>query len=277
MTAAAGRWLRWAALLLGFGFLYLPLVWVVVYSFNDARLTSVWGGASLRWYGELWRNQRLIDAAALSLAIAAMSASMATVLGGLTGFALARLGRFRGRWAISAAIGSLLVVPEVVIGLALLLLFVTMDRFLGWPSSRGVTTVAIAHATLAMAYVAIVVRARLDGFDRRLEEAALDLGATPATVFWRITLPLTLPALGVGWLLAFVISLDDVVIASFVAGPGATTLPMVVFSSVRLGLSPQINALATILLVVVAAATAAAAWLLRRIDNGSARPQGDRR
>lgn len=243
MNAATVRLL---ALGLGFAFLYGPILWIVVFSFNDGRLVTLWSGFSIRWYGELLRNQRLMDAAGLSLTVAAISATLAVVLGALAGFALARLGRFRGRGLLAGALGAVLTLPEVILGLSLLLAFVSLDAAVGWPR-RGVGTIVAAHATLGMAYVAMVVRARLADFDRSLEEAALDLGASPAAVFLTVTLPLILPALGAGWLIAFMLSLDDVVLASFVSGPGATTLPMVVFSSARLGLNPQINALATIM------------------------------
>jgi putrescine transport system permease protein len=261
-----GRSFRLVAFGVGFAILYLPILWVVAFSFNDGRLVTLWSGFSTRWYGELARNQRLLDAAALSLAVAATSASFATVLGALSGFALARLGRFRGRGLLAGALGAVLTLPEVILGLALLLAFISLDAWLGWPG-RGAGTIVVAHATLGMAYVALIVRARLADFDRSLEEAALDLGATPSGVFLRVTLPLILPALGGGWLVAFLISLDDVVLASFVAGPGATTLPMVVFSSARLGLSPQINALATLMVALGALAVAAGAWLLSRRER----------
>jgi putrescine transport system permease protein len=261
-----GRSLRLLALGLGFAFLYGPILWIVVFSFNEGRLVTLWSGFSTRWYAELLKNHRLVDAAGLSLVIAAISASLATVLGALAGFALARLGSFRGRGLLAGALGAVLTLPEVILGLALLLAFVSLDAWLGWPG-RGAGTIVVAHATLGMAYVALVVRARLADFDRSLEEAALDLGATPAQVFLRVTLPLILPALGGGWLIAFMLSLDDVVLASFVAGPGATTLPMVVFSSARLGLNPQINALATIMVGIGALAVLAAVWLLGRQER----------
>ena len=260
------RSLRLLALGLGFAFLYGPILWIVAFSFNEGRLVTLWSGFSTRWYGELIKNQRLVEAAGLSLLIAVASASVATVTGALAGFALSRLGRFRGRGLIAAALGAVLTLPEVILGLALLLAFVSLDSWLGWPG-RGAGTIVAAHATLGMAYVALVVRARLADFDRSLEEAALDLGATPPQVFLRVTLPLILPALGGGWLIAFMLSLDDVVLASFVAGPGATTLPMIVFSSVRLGLNPQINALATIMIGVGALAVLAGIWLIGRKER----------
>jgi putrescine transport system permease protein len=206
----------------------------------------------LRWYAALLDNQRLLSAAGLSLAIAAVSASVATVLGTAAGLAMARLRRFRGRRALGGALAALLVMPEILTGVTLLLLFVAAERVVGWPGERGAVTVAIAHATFAMAYVATLVQARLADQDPALEEAAADLGARPADILFSVTLPLLAPAIAAGWLLAFTLSLDDLVVASFVSGPGATTLPMMVFASVRLGLSPQINALATLWIAAVA-------------------------
>ncbi len=236
----------------GFAFLYLPILLMAVFSFNDSRLVTSFTGLSLRWYAALWRNEALVEAALLSLRIAAVSATMATILGTLAGFALARFGRFRGRGAFAGMMAAPLVMPEVITGLSLLLLFVALEQAFGFPAGRGATTVAIAHATFGAAYVAVVVQARLRDFDMSLEEAAADLGARPWQVFRLVTLPLILPGVAAGWLLAFTLSLDDLVIASFVSGPGASTLPMVVFSSVRLGLTPDLYALATITVVVVA-------------------------
>ncbi len=251
-------------LAIGFVFLYTPIVSVIVYSFNASRLVAVWAGFSTRWYGALLANQQIKDAAATSFEIAIMAASGALILGTLAGFALARYRRFPGRALFGLLITGPLVMPDVIIGLSLLLLFVALQEATGWPAGRGVLTIVIAHITLGMAYVAVVVEARLSSFDRSLEEAALDLGARPWKVFFVITLPLIAPALVAGWLLAFTLSLDDLVIASFTTGPAATTLPMVIFSSVRLGVSPQINALAAILLVVVAAAIFVAGRFLAR-------------
>jgi putrescine transport system permease protein len=250
-----------AALASGYLFLYGPILSLVIYSFNDSRLVTVWGGFSTRWYGALLENDKLLGAAFLSLKIAAVSASGAVVLGTLCAIALVRFGRFRGRLLFSAMTSAPLVMPEVITGLSLLLLFVTMQQLTGWPEGRSMLTIIIAHVTFATAYVSVVVKARLSQVDSSLEEAALDLGARPLKVFMTITLPLIAPSLIAGWLLAFTLSLDDLVIASFVSGPGSSTLPMVVFSSVRLGLSPEINALATILLgsVIIGAF---AAWRL---------------
>lgn len=244
-------WFRLASLVLGFAFLYIPIISLVVYSFNKSKLVTVWGGFSTKWYGELMRNEQILGAAWLSLKVAAISATIAVVLGTLAGMALARFGPFKGRTLFSGLTTAPLVMPEVITGLSLLLLFVTMEQLIGWPQGRGMTTIIIAHVTLTMAYVAVLVQSRLAQMDESLEEAAMDLGARPHKVFFLITLPIILPALMSGWLLAFTLSLDDLVMTSFVAGPGASTLPMVIFSKVRLGVSPDINALATILVMLV--------------------------
>jgi putrescine transport system permease protein len=252
------------AMALAYAFLYAPIAALVAYSFNASDRVTVWGGFSTHWYGELLRNEQILSAAWLSLQIAATSATLATVLGALAGFALARLGRFRGRAACAGVLAAPLVLPEVVLGLALLLLFVSLEQATGWPAGRGALTIATAHVTFTLAYVAVVVQARLARFDRSLEEAALDLGARPTKAFCTITLPLIAPALLAGWLLAFTLSLDDLVVASFVSGPGASTLPIVVFSKVRLGLSPEVNALASLVVAAVLLAALAAALLRRR-------------
>ncbi len=248
----------------GYAFLYIPLVSVVVYSFNDSELATVWGGFSARWYGELLQSDEILDAAWLSLRIAALSATMATILGTMAAFVLVRLGRFRTRAVFSAMITSPLVMPEVITGLSLLLLFVSLQQWLGWPASRGFSTITIAHTTFAMAYVAVIVRSRLMAIDSTLEDAAMDLGCHPARVVLDITLPLIAPAMLAGWLLAFTLSLDDLVIASFVSGPGATTLPMYIFSKVKLGVTPDINALASLIILVVSLALIGAWFVLRR-------------
>ncbi len=248
---------------LGYAFLYAPILLLVVYSFNESRLVTVWSGFSTRWYGEVFANDRILNAAWLSFSIAALSATLAVLLGTPAGFALARFGRFPGRAVFAGLLAAPLVMPEVITGISLLLLFVGLDDWIGWPNERGLVTIVIAHATFTLAYVAVIVQARLAGFDRHLEEVALDLGARPLTVLVRVTLPLTAPAIVAGWLLAFTLSFDDLVIASFVTGPGATTLPMLIFSSIRLGLSPQINALATMMLVGIGFCLVVAAWLLR--------------
>ncbi len=254
-------------IIVGFAFLYGPIASVIVYSFNASRLVTVWAGFSTRWYVELLSNDQIRNAALTSFEIALISATGALILGTLAGFVLSRYRRFAGRTIFGGLITGPLVMPEVITGLSLLLLFVALGQAIGWPKERGVLTIAIAHITLGMAYVSVVVEARLSSFDRSLEEAALDLGAKPAKVFAVITLPLIAPALVAGWLLAFTLSLDDLVIASFTSGPSATTLPMVIFSSVRMGVSPQINALATLLLVAVAAAVLIAGRILARTRN----------
>jgi putrescine transport system permease protein len=262
-----GRTFRLAALALGFAFLYLPIAVLVAYSFNASRLVTIWGGWSARWYGELWQDDKFRDAALTSLEIGVMSASAAVVLGTCAGLAMNRFGRFRGRLLFEFMLLAPLVVPEIILGLSLLLLFVAVQSLIGWPAGRGIATVTIAHATFTSCFVAVLVRAQLAGFDRSLEEAALDLGARPFAVLWRITLPGISPALISGWLLAFTMSLDDLVVASFVSGPSATTLPMAVYSAVRFGVTPEINALATIFLAVVFAMVAAAGWLMARQER----------
>ena len=248
----------------GYAFLYLPLVSVVVYSFNDSRLVTLWGGFSLRWYRSLLENEDVLAAALLSLEIAVVSATLATALGTLAGLALARLGRFRGRTLMTGMITAPLVMPEVITGISLLFLFISLAEWIGWPAARGATTIAIAHITFSMAYVAVVVRSRLAGMDESLEEAAMDLGGRPVRVFLDITVPSIAPAMVSGWLLAFTLSLDDVVIASFVSGPGATTLPMLIFSKVKLGVTPDINALATVIILFVSIGVIAAALMGRK-------------
>lgn len=251
----------------GYAFLYIPLISVIVYSFNDSRLVTVWGGFSTRWYGELFRNEQVLDALFLSLRIAVTSATLATILGTMAGFILARFGRFKGRTLFSGMISSPLVMPEVITGLSLLLLFVTLQQLTGWPGQRGVSTITIAHTTFAMAYVAVIVQSRLMAMDESLEEAAMDLGGTPLRVVFDITLPLIAPAMIAGWLLAFTLSLDDLVIATFVSGPGSTTLPMLIFSKVKLGVTPDINALAAIIIATVAIGISVAWLIARRINK----------
>lgn len=235
----------------GYAFLYLPIAVLVIYSFNSSPRIAVWGGFSPRWYVALFDDRQIIEAAILSLKIAALSATVATLLGLSAALALGRAVRFRGRTFFTFMLGAPLVMPDVVIGLALLLFFVALSHLPGWPVQRGFATISIAHVTLSIAYVAVIVRARIGRLDPSLEEAARDLGATDWRVFRRVTLPLLAPALLSGWLLAFTLSLDDLVIASFTSGPGASTLPMVIFSRVRLGLSPEVNALASLLILFV--------------------------
>ena len=258
---------RAAALALGFGFLYLPIALLVAYSFNASRLVAVWGGWSLHWDGALAGDDKFRGAALNSLKIGIMAASLALALGTCAGFAIERFTRFRGRLVFSFMLMAPLVVPEVILGLSLLLLFVAAQSWLGWPQGRGLMTVTIAHATFGSCFVAVLVRAQLAGFDRTLEEAALDLGARPLGVLWRVTLQGIRPALVSGWLLAFTLSLDDLVVASFVSGPSATTLPMAVYSSVRIGVTPEINALATVFLGVVIVLVALAFSLIARQER----------
>lgn len=260
-------------LLPGYAFLYLPIALMAVFSFNETKMLTVWTGFSLRWYAALWNDPALIAAALLSLRIAAISATLATILGTAAGYTLARFPRFRGRSGFAALLTIPLVLPDVIAGIALLLLFVTLQRLIGLPTERGTTTIAIAHTTIALAYVAIIVRARLTDAGTELEDAAADLGARPVTVFIRITLPLIAPALISGWLLAFTLSLDDLVVASFVSGPGATTLPMVLFSSAKRGVGPEFFALATIVMAIVLLALLAA-WLIPRLNPVAPRPGG---
>jgi putrescine transport system permease protein len=257
---------RTSALVLGFGFLYAPIVLLVLYSFNESRLVTVWAGLSTRWYAELVKDEAFRAAAVTSLQVAAMAATLSLVLGTLAGFSMARFSHFPGRLLFGFALLAPLVVPEVILGLSLLLLFVACESWVGWPS-RGILTITIAHATFGACFVSVLVRAQLAGFDRALEEAALDLGARPWIVLTRITLPGISPALVSGWLLAFTLSLDDLVIASFVTGPSATTLPMAVFSSVRLGVSPEVNALGTLFLALVFVLVSLAFWLIAREER----------
>lgn len=247
----------------GYAFLYVPILSVVVYSFNDSRLVTLWGGFSFRWYRALIESEEILSAALLSLQIGVMSATVATVFGTLAGLALHRIGRFKGRTLLTGMITSPLVMPEIITGISLLFLFITLTDWIGWPGQRGASTITIAHITFSMAYVAVVVRSRLTGMDESLEEAAMDLGGRPLRVFFDITVPTIAPAMIAGWLLAFTLSLDDVVIASFVSGPGATTLPMLIFSKVRLGVTPDINALATVIIVLVSIGVITAALLTR--------------
>jgi len=251
-------------LIAGFLFLYIPILSLIIYSFNESRLVTVWSGFSVKWYAALFQNEQILGAAWLSFKIAAINATGATILGTLAGLALARFGRFRGRPLLTGMATAPLVMPEVITGLSLLLLFVAMEQVIGWPAGRGIVTITIAHMTFSMAYVTVIVQSRLSTLDESLEEAAMDLGARPAKVFFLITLPIVRPAILAGWLLAFTLSWDDLVITSFVTGPGSSTLPIVIFSKVRLGVSPDINALATILVLIVAIGVAAAGIYLQR-------------
>lgn len=246
-----------------FAFLYIPMLMLIIYSFNSSKLVTVWAGFSTKWYGELVNNTALLKAVGLSLGIAAASATLAIILGTLASYVIVRFRRFKGANLFSFMTTAPLVMPDVITGLALLLLFVAMGHIIGWPQDRGAMTIWLAHVTFCTAYVTVVVSARLRELDRSIEEAAMDLGANPLKVFFIITLPMIAPALVSGWLLAFTLSLDDLVIASFVAGPGSTTLPMLIFSKVRLGVSPDINALASIILLIVGL-IGFVSWILMR-------------
>ena len=243
-----------SCLAFGFAFLYVPILSMIVFSFNASRLVTVWDAANsptLKWYYALLENDEILDAAWISLKVALINASGAVILGTLAGFGLARFAQFRGRFTLSAMTTAPLVMPEVITGLSLLLLFVALEQSIGWPAGRGITTMTISHMTFSMAYATVVVQSRLATFDTSLEEAAMDLGCRPLKVFFVITLPIVFPAILSGWLLAFTLSWDDLVISSFTSGPGSSTLPMVVFSKVRLGVSPEINVLATLTVTVV--------------------------
>ncbi|MEE8513347.1 MAG: ABC transporter permease subunit [Gammaproteobacteria bacterium] len=253
-----------SVLCFGMAFLYIPVVSLIVYSFNYSKIVPIWGGFSTRWYKVLFESEEVWAALTLSLKIALMSATFATLLGTLAGLALVRFGRFKGRMLFSGMISAPLVMPEVITGLSLLLLFIALRELIGWPGERGITTITIAHITFCMAYVAVIIQARLAGMGQDLEEAAMDLGGKPFRVLIDITLPLLAPGMMAGWLLAFSLSLDDLVIASFVSGPGSNTLPILIYSRVRLGLRPDINALATIIIVVGIISVFIAGWLMLR-------------
>jgi len=254
-------WFNITSLALGLAFLYLPIAILVLYSFNASRLVTVWGGWSTRWYVELWHDEAMRESALVTLRIALLSAAAATVLGTLAALALVRFGRFRGRLLFGGMIYAPLVMPEVITGLSLLLLFVAIDV------DRGFWTITVAHTTLTMCFVAVIVQARLVDFDRSLEEAAMDLGCPPIKTFFTITLPLIAPAIASGFVLAFTLSLDDLILASFTTGPGATTLPNRIYSEIRLGVKPEINAVCTILIAVVAIGLVAAS-LTAKLSGG---------
>ncbi len=257
-------------LVFGFAFLYVPIISMVVFSFNASKLVTVWdayNSPTLKWYVSMFANTQLLDAAKLSISIAAMNATGAVILGTVAGLVLARFGRFKGRTLFSGMTSAPLVMPEVITGLSLLLLFVTMESLFGWPAGRGITTITIAHMTFSMAYVTVIVQSRLATFDESLEEAAMDLGAHPRKVFFVITLPIIMPAILSGWLLSFTLSWDDLVISSFVSGPGSTTLPMLIFSKVKLGVNPEVNALATVLVAIVTVGVVFAAWWMKKQER----------
>ncbi len=250
--------------IVGFGILYVPMAVMVAFSFNAGKLVSVWAGFSAKWYASLLTNEQLLNAFGLSLFIAFWAATLATFFGLLIAVAFVRFGNFRGRLILSGLSSAPLVMPEVVTGLSLLLLFIGMEATFGWPAGRGIDTIIIAHATFGMCFAAVVIQARLRDFDKSIEEAAYDLGARQPFVFLSITLPVIVPAVVAAWLLAFTLSFDDLVIASFVSGPGSSTLPIVVFSKVRLGVTPEINALASIMIALVAVSVTVAAFVMRR-------------
>ncbi len=247
-----------ASLLLGFSFLYLPILLLVIFSFNESRLVTVWAGFSTKWYGALLENDSILRAAGVTLRVAVVSSTLATILGTLAGFSMSRFGAFRGRTLFNGMIYAPLVMPEVITGLSLLLMFVAISL------DRGFFTITLAHTTFSMCYVAVVVQSRLTSFDRSIEEAAMDLGCPPLKTFFLVTLPVIMPAVASGWLLSFTLSLDDLVIASFTSGPGATTLPMKIYSQMRLGVTPEINAVSTILIGVVAVGVVVTSVLHKR-------------
>jgi putrescine transport system permease protein len=255
------------ALCFGFAFLYVPILSMMVYSFNGSRLASVWGGFSIKWYVSLLSNEKVIDALILSLKIAFISASVATILGTMAGIALVRFGRFPGRTLFSGLVTAPLIMPEIITGISLLIFFILMGHLVGWPSSRGFTTITLAHITFSMVFVTTIVSARMQQADRAIEEAAIDLGSRPWQVLFDITLPVISPAIWSGWLLAFTISLDDVVITTFTTGPGSTTLPLLIWSKVKLGVTPDINALATLMVVTVGAGVIAAGIIMNRAEK----------
>ena len=260
-------WFLFTVLVFGYAFLYVPIILLMVYSFNESRLVTIWGGFSTKWYGTLLENDQMLDAAGRSLQIAAIAATVACVLGTIAGLVLARFGRFRGRTLFSGMVTAPLVMPEVITGLSMLLLFVAMEGLFGFPEGRGMVTITIAHITFCLSYVAVIVQSRLVSLDESIEEAAMDLGARPLTVFFWITLPIISPAVIAGWLLSFTLSLDTLVITSFVSGPGSTTLPVYIFSKVKLGVTPEINALATIIVVIVTVGVVVAGGLLVRHEK----------
>jgi putrescine transport system permease protein len=261
-----GSPLLFTVLCLGIAILYVPILVLIGYSFNASPLVNVWGGFSTTWYGQLWHNRQLLEAALLSLEVAVSASSGAVILGTLAAVALVRFARFRGRLLLTGMVNAPLVMPEIITGITQLLLFVSMMQLLSWPH-RGFTTIVISHVTFCTAYVTITVQARLASADRSLEEAAMDLGAGPARAFLEITLPIIAPAIVSSWLLCFTLSLDDLVISSFVSGPGASTLPMVIYSRVKLGVSPDINALASLIVCAVGVVILAAGWLMGRAER----------
>ncbi len=257
----------------GMAFLYVPMLLLIIYSFNYSKIVPIWGGWSTRWYSTLFQSEEVWAALALSLKIAIVNATFATLLGTMAGLALVRFGRFRGRTVFGGMISAPLVMPEVITGLSLLMLFISLKEFIGWPDQRGFTTITIAHITFSLAYVAVIIQSRLSGMGQSLEEAAQDLGAKPLRVMFDVTLPMLAPGMLAGWLLAFTLSLDDLVISSFVTGPGSNTLPILIYSRIRLGLRPDINALATIIIVTVAVGVILAGWIMMRQHRKQLRDQ----
>ena len=254
----------------GFAFFYIPILSMIVYSFNGSRLATVWGGFSLKWYVSLFNNRQVGEALWLSIRIALISATMSTILGTMAGIALVRFKKFRGRTLFTGMVTAPLVMPDVITGISSLMLFILMAEYLGWPGQRGFTTITLAHITFSMVYVTTIIQSRLGQADLAIEEAAMDLGSKPAQVLWDITLPVIFPAILSGWLLAFTISLDDVVITSFTTGPGNTTLPLLIWSKVKLGVTPDINALATLIVLVVGIGVVVAGIVLNRATKRAA-------
>lgn len=251
----------------GFAFLYVPILSMIAFSFNNSRLATVWGGFSTKWYGKLLENDAILTAAKLSLEIALVSATASTILGTMAGIALARFKRFRGRMMLSGMVTSPLIMPDVITGISLLIFFILLKEYTGWPAQRGFTTVTLAHISISLTYVTTVIQSRLSQADLSIEEAAMDLGSRPWQVMKDITLPIIAPAIMSGWLLAFTISLDDVVVTSFATGPGTTTLPILIWSKVKLGVTPDINALATLIVLVVATGVAIAGVVVNRAEK----------
>jgi putrescine transport system permease protein len=260
-------WFLYSLVLFGYAFLYVPIASLVIYSFNQSKMVTVWGGFSTQWYSTLWQNEAIMTAFRTSLIVAVLSATFAVIIGTLAAVGLTRLGKFRGRMLLSILTTTPLVMPEIMLGLSALLLFITMQQLFGWPSQRGIATITMAHITLCTCYATVVIQSRLGSMDDSLEEAAMDLGARPWKVFFLITLPIIAPAIIAAWLLAFTLSLDDLVVASFVSGPSSTTLPMEVYSRVRLGLSPEINALATLIIALVTSLLIFGVWIWRRSER----------
>jgi putrescine transport system permease protein len=256
-----------SVLCFGFAFFYIPILSMIVFSFNNSRLATVWGGFSTKWYVSLFSNEQVGKALLLSLQIALISATVATILGTMAGIALARFGRFRGRTAFSGLVTAPLIMPEVITGISSLIFFILLANYVGWPGSRGFTTITLAHITFSMVFVTTVVQSRMLSADRAIEEAAMDLGSRPWQVMRDVTLPVISPAILSGWLLAFTISMDDVVISNFTTGPGATTLPILIWSKVKLGVTPDINALGTLTVVTVGVIVFGVGWVLNRTEK----------